>query len=162
MARSRVGEDVAGVREFVRRALVHEGHEVTVAEDGSRALEEMADAGPFDLLLTDIVMPGLDGIALALKVTKEYPVTRILLMTGFWSFVVIRGSMNLVAGLMWGALGGLTRDMSPRVSRGAAFGLLTVGAVEKHIAGIFQKLRLPPSESDHRRVLAVLAYLQER
>jgi sugar phosphate permease len=52
-----------------------------------------------------------------------------LLMTGFWSFVVIRGSMNLVAGLMWGALGGLTRDMSPRVSRGAAFGLLTVGAV---------------------------------
>jgi MFS family permease len=52
-----------------------------------------------------------------------------LLMVGFWSFVVIRGAMNLTAGLMWGALGGLTRDMSPRVSRGAAFGLLTVGAV---------------------------------
>lgn len=52
-----------------------------------------------------------------------------LLMTGFWSFVLIRGLMNLVAGLMWGALGGLTRDMSPRVSRGAAFGLLTVGTV---------------------------------
>ena len=40
--------------------------------------------------------------------------------------------------------------------------VLTVGAVEKHIAGIFQKLHLPPSENDHRRVLAVLAYLQER
>jgi MFS family permease len=52
-----------------------------------------------------------------------------LLMTGFWSFVIVRGSMNIVAGLMWGALGGLTRDMSPRVSRGAAFGLLTFGAV---------------------------------
>ena len=39
--------------------------------------------------------------------------------------------------------------------------MLTVGAVEKHIANIFQKLRLPPSESDHRRVLAVLTYLQE-
>ncbi|HVA41577.1 MAG TPA: MFS transporter, partial [Candidatus Binataceae bacterium] len=52
-----------------------------------------------------------------------------LLMVNFWSFVIIRGAMNLTAGLMWGALGGLTRDMSPRVSRGAAFGLLTVGAV---------------------------------
>jgi DNA-binding NarL/FixJ family response regulator len=40
--------------------------------------------------------------------------------------------------------------------------VLTVGAVEKHIANILMKLRLPPSESDHRRVLAVLAYLQEQ
>ncbi len=52
-----------------------------------------------------------------------------LLMTGFWSFVIVRGLMNVVAGLSWGALGGLTRDMSPRVSRGVAFGLLTLGAV---------------------------------
>src|SRR5262245_15316780 len=40
--------------------------------------------------------------------------------------------------------------------------VLTVGAIEKHIASIFQKLQLPPSDTDHRRVLAVLAYLQER
>jgi DNA-binding NarL/FixJ family response regulator len=39
--------------------------------------------------------------------------------------------------------------------------VLTVGAVEKHIANILMKLRLPPSESDHRRVLAVLTYLQQ-
>jgi DNA-binding NarL/FixJ family response regulator len=39
--------------------------------------------------------------------------------------------------------------------------VLTVGAVEKHIANILMKLRLPPSDSDHRRVLAVLAYLQQ-
>jgi DNA-binding NarL/FixJ family response regulator len=38
--------------------------------------------------------------------------------------------------------------------------VLTVGAVEKHVANIFTKLRLPPSDTDHRRVLAVLAYLQ--
>ena len=39
--------------------------------------------------------------------------------------------------------------------------VLTVGAVEKHVASILSKLDLPPSESDHRRVLAVLAYLQQ-
>jgi DNA-binding NarL/FixJ family response regulator len=40
--------------------------------------------------------------------------------------------------------------------------VITVGAIEKHIANIFTKLRIPPSESDHRRVLAVLAYVQGR
>jgi DNA-binding NarL/FixJ family response regulator len=40
--------------------------------------------------------------------------------------------------------------------------VLTVGAVEKHVANIFAKLALRQSDSDHRRVLAVLAYLQER
>jgi hypothetical protein len=38
--------------------------------------------------------------------------------------------------------------------------VLTVGAVEKHIASILSKLRIPPSESDHRRVLGVITYLQ--
>jgi hypothetical protein len=37
--------------------------------------------------------------------------------------------------------------------------VLTVGAVEKHVASILQKLQLPPSDETHRRVLAVLAYL---
>jgi DNA-binding NarL/FixJ family response regulator len=40
--------------------------------------------------------------------------------------------------------------------------VLSVGAVEKHVASILQKLHLPPSDTDHRRVLAVLAYLQEQ
>ncbi len=82
MARILVVEDVAAVREFVRRALTNEGHEVAVAEDGLKGLAILAD-DDFDLLLTDIVMPGLDGIALALKVAKEYPNVRILLMTGY-------------------------------------------------------------------------------
>ena len=82
MARILVVEDVAAVREFVRRALINEGHEVAVAEDGLKGLSILS-GGDFDLLLTDIVMPGLDGIALALKAAKEFPKVRILLMTGY-------------------------------------------------------------------------------
>ena len=84
MARILVAEDDAAVSAFVKRALTHRGHEVTTAPDGMAALAALA-AGSFDLLLTDIVMPGLDGIALALKASKDHPRMKILLMTGFAS-----------------------------------------------------------------------------
>ena len=84
MARILVAEDDAAVNAFVVRALRHRGHDVTGVADGIAALGELAGAN-FDLLLTDIVMPGLDGIALALKVSKDHPAIRILLMTGFAS-----------------------------------------------------------------------------
>jgi two-component system cell cycle response regulator CpdR len=82
MAKILVAEDDRAVSAFVVRALVHGGHEVTAVPDGLAALTRLADES-FDLLLTDIVMPGLDGIALALKASKDYPAMRILLMTGF-------------------------------------------------------------------------------
>lgn len=86
MARILLAEDEAGVREFVRRALAHHGHEVVAVADGLEALRELAaadGAARFDLLLTDIVMPQMDGIALALKAARDWPGTRILLMTGY-------------------------------------------------------------------------------
>ena len=50
--------------------------------DGSAALEALS-RDSYDLLLTDIVMPMVDGIALALKATRDYPDLRILMMTGY-------------------------------------------------------------------------------
>lgn len=82
MASIIIAEDEAGVREFVSRALAMDGHDVTVAEDGLEALDHLGH-GRYDLLLTDIVMPGLDGIALALKAGSEWPEMRILLMSGY-------------------------------------------------------------------------------
>jgi DNA-binding response OmpR family regulator len=84
MARILVAEDDAAVSAFVTRALRHSGHDVTPVPDGSAALGALA-GGSFDLLLTDIVMPELDGIALALKASKDYPQMKILLMTGYAS-----------------------------------------------------------------------------
>ena len=82
MAKILVAEDDGAVSAFVTRALVHDGHTVVTVPDGLTALTRLAGEG-FDLLLTDIVMPQLDGIGLALKVGKDYPAMRILLMTGF-------------------------------------------------------------------------------
>ena len=82
MARILLAEDEPSVREFVQRAQVHQGHEVTGVCDGGEALEALQDER-YDLLLTDIVMPRLDGVALALKASKEYPDMRIVLMTGY-------------------------------------------------------------------------------
>jgi two-component system cell cycle response regulator CpdR len=84
MARILVAEDDDNVREFVSRALTHAGHEVTGAEDGGIASEIIeAEGGKFDLLLSDIKMPVMDGIALALSVAASHPDLTILLMTGF-------------------------------------------------------------------------------
>ncbi|MBL4906990.1 MAG: response regulator [Sneathiella sp.] len=83
MARILVAEDEAALREFVQRALAHHGHEVEAVKDGAEALHALQGKETFDLLLTDIVMPIMDGIALSLKVAKDFPDLKILLMTGY-------------------------------------------------------------------------------
>ena len=82
MPRIFIAEDDPDHAQFLRRALVSVGHQTTLAGDGAEALRALAQGG-FDLLLADIKMPVLDGVALTLKVVKEYPDTRIILMTGY-------------------------------------------------------------------------------
>jgi two-component system, cell cycle response regulator CpdR len=84
MARILVAEDDDSVRAFVVSALTMKGHEVVAAEDGGLAVETAdEEQGKFDLLLSDIKMPIMDGIALALHVAAAYPQMIIVLMTGF-------------------------------------------------------------------------------
>lgn len=84
MARLLVAEDDEAVRAFLEKAFELDGHDVRTAEDGAMALEVLAEeGGAFDLLLTDIQMPVMDGIALALSTVRDYPGLPILLMTGY-------------------------------------------------------------------------------
>lgn len=84
MARILVAEDDDIVRAFVVRALEFKGHTVVEAADGGLAAEALvAEKGEFDLLLSDIKMPVMDGIALALTAAADHPDLTILLMTGF-------------------------------------------------------------------------------
>jgi two-component system cell cycle response regulator CpdR len=84
MASILVAEDDQAVRDFVSRALAYYGHSVTTVADGSAALAALAER-QYDLMLTDIVMPGMDGITLATQATKDNPDMSVLMMTGFAS-----------------------------------------------------------------------------
>jgi two-component system, cell cycle response regulator CpdR len=84
MARILIAEDDEPVRGFVKRALEMDGHAVVAECDGAAALERLEEErGAFDLLLSDIRMPLMDGIALALSAGRAFPQLPILLMTGF-------------------------------------------------------------------------------
>ena len=84
MPRVLIADDEASMRALVARAIAMDGHETVTAQDGAEALEILTrEGGAFDLLLTDIQMPIMDGIALALSAARDFPDLTILLMTGF-------------------------------------------------------------------------------
>ena len=84
MARILLVDDEETVRGFLKRGLEIDGHAVVTATDGSDGLDRLTEAdGAFDLMLTDIRMPLMDGIALALAAKRDFPNLTILLMTGF-------------------------------------------------------------------------------
>jgi two-component system, cell cycle response regulator CpdR len=84
VARILLAEDEDVLRSLITRALLQEGHDVVEAADGAEALDKLTrDKGGFQLLLTDIRMPVMDGIALALSAARDHPELTVLLMTGF-------------------------------------------------------------------------------
>lgn len=83
MAKILIAEDDDAARELVVRALKEDGHSVTMAANGVAALDAMNQNDRFDLLLTDVTMPVMDGIALALAAGRDHPDTAIMLMTGY-------------------------------------------------------------------------------
>ena len=84
MPRVLIADDEDSMRSLVARAIAMDGHDTVTAEDGDQGLEILVrEDGAFDLLLTDIKMPVMDGIALALTVARDFPRLTVLLMTGF-------------------------------------------------------------------------------
>ena len=84
MARILIAEDEETLRALCARALAMDGHAVETAADGGDALDIIErQGGQFDLLLTDIRMPVMDGVALALSAARDHPHLVILMMTGY-------------------------------------------------------------------------------
>jgi len=82
MIRILLAEDDSVMREYLTRALERSGYAVTAVDRGTAALP-LIQTEHFDLLLTDIVMPEMDGIELAQKVSEIAPDMRVMFITGF-------------------------------------------------------------------------------
>ena len=95
-------EDNPQVREFAEGLLADLGCEVVTAENGDEALERLASNG-IDLVLTDVVMPGMSGVELARRVRQKRPDVPVLLATGYSDEIVKRGSEFAVLAKPFGA-----------------------------------------------------------
>ncbi len=82
MARILLAEDDDRMRAFLSLGLRRAGHAVDAVGDGDAALDRAHDAD-YDLLLADVVMPGMDGIELARRVAARQPEIRVMFITGF-------------------------------------------------------------------------------
>lgn len=82
MARIILAEDDNDMRRFLAKALANAGYEVVSYDNGKSAYERLREE-PFTLLLTDIVMPEMDGIELARRATQLDPDLKVMFITGF-------------------------------------------------------------------------------
>ena len=82
MIRVLLAEDDESMRVYLARALERTGYHVVAVDNGAAALP-LLESEPFDLLLTDIVMPEMDGIELAQKASAIDPSIRVMFITGF-------------------------------------------------------------------------------
>lgn len=83
MAKILLAEDDASMRNFLTMALERAGHEVTAAMDGLDALAVLDKDASIELLLADIIMPGMDGIELSQLAAKKRPGLKVMFITGF-------------------------------------------------------------------------------
>jgi two-component system cell cycle response regulator CpdR len=89
MPRILLAEDDDSLRGFLARALERAGYEVTACADGDEAAANLNQ--DWDLLLTDIVMPGMDGIEVARQAAARQPGLRIMFITGFAAVALAAG-----------------------------------------------------------------------
>ncbi len=88
-----VVDDERSIRIGLKGLLAKEGYEVAIAESGGEALRFL-DGQPFDLVLTDLRMPGLDGVSLLKKIKEQYPDTLVVMMTAYGSEKIAVGAMK--------------------------------------------------------------------
>jgi CheY-like chemotaxis protein len=115
-------EDNPQVREFAEGLLIDLGCKVVTAETGEQALAQLEGDG-VDLVLSDVVMPGMSGVELARHVREDHPAVPVLLATGYSDELLKRGTEFAVLGKPFGAadlskaMSALLAEHSKKLSR---------------------------------------------
>jgi CheY-like chemotaxis protein len=94
MAKILLVDDDANMRAMVARALSSDGHQVTEASDGETALEALEKSQEFHLLLTDVQMPGMDGLTLAGRATANAPALRVIIISALDQQAINAGKLG--------------------------------------------------------------------
>ena len=146
-----IADDEDSMRQLVARAIAMDGHETVTAQDGAEALEILTrEDGAFDLLLTDIQMPVMDGIALALSAARDFPDLTILLMTGFADQRERASNLNalVLALVIWRS------DMVRLLPQTAAFYKMV--GFDVNLRGLaFKDVKLSSETVDGKQVLVI-------
>src|SRR5688572_25514442 len=95
MAHILIADDDKTMCQFLGHALERAGHRVTLTHDGLEALQALAGPEAYDLLLADIVMPGMDGIELSQCAMEKRPDLKIMFITGFTAVAMGGGNPAL-------------------------------------------------------------------
>jgi len=83
-------EDEESVRQLVRETLVSKGYKILEADNGETALQIASDyAGKIDMLITDVVMPGMSGRELSARMCASYPQTKVLYLSGYTEDAIV-------------------------------------------------------------------------
>jgi len=161
-----IAEDAAIMRDGLTQTLSRRGHDVVAAVADAEALTRAVDEHLPDVAIIDVRMPPThtdEGLQAALAISSvarggtvlDPEVVRQLLGAGRHA-----DSLASLTGREREVLSLIAQGRSNTAIAGALF--ITPGVVEKHVANIFAKLRLAPSDSDNRRVIAAIRYLEER
>ena len=165
-----IAEDSAVVRAGLVEILADSGHEVVAAVGNADDLIAAVHERHPHAAVVDVRMPpGYtdEGLRAAIAIRREHPTTGVLV---FSQYIETRYTADLLgASRRTDGLSTLTareRDVLALMAEGrsnaaiAAILVVSERSVEKHVGNIFSKLGLAPSDADHRRVLAVLRYLE--
>ncbi len=137
-------EDEARMGELLREGLTEEGHTVTVALDGREGLE-MAEGWEFDLIILDVMLPGMDGFAIARRLRAQHNQTPILMLTARDS------AKDLIEGLDLGADDYLTKPFSLKVLFARIRALGRRGPIPQPVSMQIGDLTLNPGTREVRR-----------